>query len=224
MECFIGLTLVSGKFVRLGLVVLAGAMVGIMSPLVLFFSDMFPNGTPTLEAQYVFKDVVLAAAGLVIAAGALGAKLTKRDTALEGAAPFIGAAPSSVLTAFEPDPAHAAARRLVRVGAVGCGCCRAPVELRSLPTSRRRTRRPEHVVALRSMGFRDLPRTASRETDIGPAHAPLSGLRPRAFGTEHRVARPAASPVPVAPPTAGAELACRDLGGAATGPRSAGSH
>jgi uncharacterized membrane protein YphA (DoxX/SURF4 family) len=78
MECFIGLTLVSGKFVRLGLVVLAGAMVGIMSPLVLFFSDMFPNGTPTLEAQYVFKDIVLAAAGLVIAAGALGAKLTKR--------------------------------------------------------------------------------------------------------------------------------------------------
>jgi putative oxidoreductase len=78
MECFIGITLVSGKFVRLGLVVLAGALVGIMSPLVLFFSDMLPNGTPTLEAQYVFKDIVLAAAGLVIAAVALGAKLTKR--------------------------------------------------------------------------------------------------------------------------------------------------
>ena len=78
MECFIGLTLISGKLVRLGLVVLAGALVGIMSPLVLFFPDMFPGGTPTLEAQYVFKDIVLAAAGLVIAAGALGARLTKR--------------------------------------------------------------------------------------------------------------------------------------------------
>ena len=78
MECFIGLTLMTGKFVRVGLVVLAGALVGIMSPLVLFFSDMFPNGTPTLEAQYVFKDIVLAAAGLVIAAVALGAKLDKR--------------------------------------------------------------------------------------------------------------------------------------------------
>ena len=78
MECFIGLTLMTGKFVRVGLVVLAGALVGIMSPLVLFFSDMFPGGTPTLEAQYVFKDIVLAAAGLVIAAVALGAKLTKR--------------------------------------------------------------------------------------------------------------------------------------------------
>jgi uncharacterized membrane protein YphA (DoxX/SURF4 family) len=78
VECFIGLTLVTGKLVRLGLVVLAGALVGIMSPLVLFFSDMFPGGTPTLDAQYVFKDIVLAAAGLVIAAVALGAKLTKR--------------------------------------------------------------------------------------------------------------------------------------------------
>ena len=78
VECFIGITLITGRFVRAGLVVLAGALVGIMSPLVLFFSDMFPNGTPTLEAQYVFKDIVLAAAGLVIAAVALGAKLTKR--------------------------------------------------------------------------------------------------------------------------------------------------
>lgn len=73
-ECFIGITLVSGKFLRVGLLVLAASLVGIMSPLVLFFGDMFP-GTPTLEAQYVFKDVVLAAGGLVVAARALGARL-----------------------------------------------------------------------------------------------------------------------------------------------------
>jgi uncharacterized membrane protein YkgB len=36
---------------------------------------MFP-GAPTLEAQYVIKDIVLVAAGLVIAARALGARLT----------------------------------------------------------------------------------------------------------------------------------------------------
>ena len=78
VECFIGITLITGRFVRAGLVVLAGALAGIMSPLVLFFSDMLPNGTPTLEAQYVFKDVVLAAAGLVIAAVTFGAKLIKR--------------------------------------------------------------------------------------------------------------------------------------------------
>jgi hypothetical protein len=59
-------------------VVLGGALVGIVSPLVLFFSDMFPHGTPTLEAQYVFKDIVLAAAGLVIGAVALGARFEVR--------------------------------------------------------------------------------------------------------------------------------------------------
>lgn len=70
MECFIGLTLVSGRLLRTGLLVLGFSLVGIMSPLVLFFGDLFP-GTPTLEAQYVLKDVVLAAAGLVVAAKAL---------------------------------------------------------------------------------------------------------------------------------------------------------
>jgi uncharacterized membrane protein YphA (DoxX/SURF4 family) len=72
MECFIGITLVTGRFLRTGLLVLGMSLVGIMSPLVLFFGDLFP-GTPTLEAQYVFKDIVLAAAGLVIAAKALSA-------------------------------------------------------------------------------------------------------------------------------------------------------
>jgi uncharacterized membrane protein YphA (DoxX/SURF4 family) len=73
-ECFIGVTLISGKLLKVGLLVLAGSLVGIMSPLVLFFGDMFP-GTPTLEAQYVFKDIVLVAGGLVVAARALGARL-----------------------------------------------------------------------------------------------------------------------------------------------------
>ncbi|MEV0290281.1 MULTISPECIES: DoxX family protein [unclassified Kribbella] len=72
LECFIGLTLVTGKFLRTGLLVLGFSLVGIMSPLVLFFGDLFP-GTPTLEAQYVLKDIVLAAAGLVVAARALTA-------------------------------------------------------------------------------------------------------------------------------------------------------
>ncbi|MEV5964876.1 DoxX family membrane protein [Kribbella sp. NPDC051952] len=70
MECFIGITLVSGRFLRTGLLVLGFSLVGIMSPLVLFFGDLFP-GAPTLEAQYVLKDIVLAAAGLVVAAKAL---------------------------------------------------------------------------------------------------------------------------------------------------------
>ncbi|MQA82263.1 MAG: DoxX family protein, partial [Streptosporangiales bacterium] len=47
----------------------------IMSPLVLFFGDMFP-GYPTLTGQYVIKDIVLIGAGLVIAAKTLGARFT----------------------------------------------------------------------------------------------------------------------------------------------------
>ncbi|NBE93399.1 DoxX family protein [Nonomuraea longispora] len=74
-ECFIGLTLVTGKFLKSGLLVMAGALVGFMSPLVLFFTDMFPGGPPTLEAQYILKDVVLVTAAMVIAARALGARL-----------------------------------------------------------------------------------------------------------------------------------------------------
>lgn len=77
VECFIGLTLVSGRFLKAGLVTLGIALVGILSPVVLFFGDLFP-GAPTLEAQYVLKDVVLAAAGLVIGAAALGSRLTDR--------------------------------------------------------------------------------------------------------------------------------------------------
>jgi uncharacterized membrane protein YkgB len=74
VESFIGITLITGKFLRAGLLVLGGAMIGIMSPLVLFFNDLFP-GAPTLEAQYVLKDIVLIAAALVITARALGATL-----------------------------------------------------------------------------------------------------------------------------------------------------
>ena len=76
METFIGITLITGRFLRAGLAVLGMAMVGIMSPLVLFAGEMFPEG-PTIVAQYVIKDIVLIAAGLVVAAQALGARLTR---------------------------------------------------------------------------------------------------------------------------------------------------
>ena len=65
----------SGRFLKVGVLVLAGALVGIMSPLVLFPDQMWSGNGPTLVGQYVFKDIVLAAAGLVVAAHALGARL-----------------------------------------------------------------------------------------------------------------------------------------------------
>ena len=73
IEICIGFTLVFGYFLRFGLALLALALVGILSPLVLFPSEMFHGGV-TLEGQYVFKDIVLAASGLVIAAHTLGAR------------------------------------------------------------------------------------------------------------------------------------------------------
>ena len=74
LETFIGITLLTGIGLRAGLVAMAGWLVGIMTPVVLFPSDMFPGFFPTLEAQYVLKDVILAAAAAVVAAKALGAR------------------------------------------------------------------------------------------------------------------------------------------------------
>ena len=76
-ETVIGLTLVTGRFLRVGIVVLGGALVGIMSPLALFTAELFPHG-PTLMGQYVLKDIVLAASALVVCAYALGDRLTQR--------------------------------------------------------------------------------------------------------------------------------------------------
>lgn len=74
IECAMALTLITGRWLKVGLVVFAGALAAIMSPLVLFFGELFPAGGPTLEAQYVLKDVVFIAAGMVVAAKTLGAR------------------------------------------------------------------------------------------------------------------------------------------------------
>ena len=75
LETVIGLTLLTGLFLRTGLVILAGALVGILSPVVLFYGELFPATGPTLTGQYVLKDIVLACAGAVVGAAALGARL-----------------------------------------------------------------------------------------------------------------------------------------------------
>ncbi len=76
-ETIIGITLLTGRFVRAGLVVMAMAMVGILAPLVLFPDQMWSGNGPTLTGQYVFKDIVLVAGALVIAAHSLGARLRR---------------------------------------------------------------------------------------------------------------------------------------------------
>lgn len=75
LECTIGLSLLTGRFLGLGLGLLAAAFVGILSPLVLLADQLFtgPAHAPNLLGQYVIKDVVLVAAGLVVAARARSA-------------------------------------------------------------------------------------------------------------------------------------------------------
>jgi putative oxidoreductase len=77
VESLIGLTLITGIGLRVGLVALAGALLGWMSPLLLFPGDLFPGGLPTLEAQYVLKDLVLGAAAAVVASRVLGTRYVR---------------------------------------------------------------------------------------------------------------------------------------------------
>jgi len=80
METVIGVVLLTGRFLRFGIVLLGAALIGIMSPLALFTAELFPHG-PTLMGQYVLKDIILAAAALVVGAYALGSDLKSRDDA-----------------------------------------------------------------------------------------------------------------------------------------------
>jgi putative oxidoreductase len=74
LETAIGLSLLTGRLLRLGLALLAVALVGILSPLVLLPEALFRGAlyAPTLTGQYVLKDVVLLAAAVAVATSVLG--------------------------------------------------------------------------------------------------------------------------------------------------------
>jgi uncharacterized membrane protein YkgB len=76
LETAIGVSLITRRYLRLGLALLAMAMVGVLSPVVFFPGQLFAGdfNAPTMEGQYVLKDVVLLAAGLVVAARELSAR------------------------------------------------------------------------------------------------------------------------------------------------------
>lgn len=65
------LLIAGGGFARIGLIVLAAAFVGILSPVVLLPGEVFGPLGPTLTGQYIFKNVVLIAAALVVASRVL---------------------------------------------------------------------------------------------------------------------------------------------------------
>ena len=77
LECAIGLSFISGRFLRVAVWLMGAQMIGAMSPLVLFPGELFsgPSHAPSLVAQYIIKDIVLVGAGLVIAATWNGAQI-----------------------------------------------------------------------------------------------------------------------------------------------------
>jgi uncharacterized membrane protein YkgB len=67
-ECLIGIGLITGCCLRWALLLLFAQMFGTFTPLLLLPGEMVPRPfAPTLEAQYIIKNVVLMSAALVIA-------------------------------------------------------------------------------------------------------------------------------------------------------------
>lgn len=87
LECAIGIGFITGKFMRLTLALLAFQMVGAISPLALFPGETFLRFpySPTLEGQYIIKNLVLIAAGLVVGATLRGGGLVAHPEVAEKA-------------------------------------------------------------------------------------------------------------------------------------------
>lgn len=77
-ECLIGLGLISGRMLRVTLFLLFVQMPGTLLPLALFPNETWAGPfVPTLEGQYILKNLVLVSAALVVGATVRGGKLTE---------------------------------------------------------------------------------------------------------------------------------------------------
>ena len=76
-ETIIGLGLITGLFLREILLLLFLQMIGTISPVFIFPEEVFRiiPFVPTLEGQYIFKNLVLVSAGIVIGATVRGGQL-----------------------------------------------------------------------------------------------------------------------------------------------------
>ncbi len=77
LETLIGLGLITGIWMRVTLLLLAFQMIGTATPILLLPDQVFQivPFVPTLEGQYIFKNLVLVSAGLVIGATVRGGRL-----------------------------------------------------------------------------------------------------------------------------------------------------
>lgn len=84
LECIIGVCFLTGRFLRVGVWLMAVQMIGAMSPLLFFTGELFPGKlhAPTLAAQYIIKDIILIAAGMVIASTWTGARIVAETRSL----------------------------------------------------------------------------------------------------------------------------------------------
>ncbi|MBA3746002.1 MAG: transposase [Solirubrobacterales bacterium] len=104
LECFIGICLLAKRWMRAAVWLLVVQFAGILAPLVLLTPRLFsgPHHAPTLEGQYVLKDIILVAAGMAIAAGTFRGGRLVRDEPGGTDAP----AATSARQADEPDASH----------------------------------------------------------------------------------------------------------------------
>jgi uncharacterized membrane protein YphA (DoxX/SURF4 family) len=81
-ESLIGIGLLTGRFLRATLLLLFLQMPGTMLPLIFFHAETFAAFpySPTLEGQYIIKNLVLVGAALVIGATVRGGRLQSEPT------------------------------------------------------------------------------------------------------------------------------------------------
>jgi uncharacterized membrane protein YphA (DoxX/SURF4 family) len=81
-ECIIGIGLLIGVGMRITLFLLFAQMVGTITPLFFFPAETFVLApwVPTLEGQYIIKNLVLISAGIVLGATVRGGQLTEEPT------------------------------------------------------------------------------------------------------------------------------------------------
>jgi uncharacterized membrane protein YkgB len=84
LETAIGIGLITSKYIRFTLLLLVGQMVGAVTPLFLFpevtWSQLF---VPTLEGQYILKNIVVVSAALTIGATVRGGGLVDDPDAFD---------------------------------------------------------------------------------------------------------------------------------------------
>jgi len=81
-EVLIGVGFISGKYLKLTLLLLFSQMLGTTAPIFLFPNEVFSiiPYAPTLEGQYIIKNIVLISAGFVIGGNSLKKRKMVKST------------------------------------------------------------------------------------------------------------------------------------------------